>query len=63
MTLLKGMAPLKINFFIRLLLHDKLCTRNFLVRRNLIDIDLVGYPFCDFDREIVEYLFLHYYET
>jgi hypothetical protein len=28
----------------------------------IIDTDLMGCSFCDFDREIIEHIFLHCYE-
>lgn len=59
----KGMAPPKTDVFIWLLLHGRIYTRDFLVTRNLIDIELASCSFCDFDRETVEHLFLHCYET
>jgi hypothetical protein len=38
-------GSLKIEVFIWLVLHDKICTRDFLDKRNLIDNDLVGFFF------------------
>jgi hypothetical protein len=55
----KGITPLNIEVFIWLLLHGRICTKDFLKIKNLIDTRLSGYSFYDFDREIIDHLFLH----
>jgi hypothetical protein len=55
----KGIAPPKIEMFLWLVLQERVCTRSFLLLRNLIHPSRALCPLCQLETEHVQHLFLH----
>ena len=59
----KGFSPLKIEMFIWLLLHGRVCIRAFLAHRHFIHPSQAICSFCEHETKHDNHLFLHCYHT